>query len=102
MTSLFIEGASVTSNSENNNPNFRFLATASNNTTYNFVTAELHGPFIASATKYENVSSGWGGSNIRHRRTTGFHDAAVSYDGFELNAGTNITATISVYGYNKG
>jgi hypothetical protein len=102
MTTLFIESASVSSNSENNTSNFRFLATASNNNANNFVTCELHYPFNTTVTKYENVSSGWAGSAIRQRRTTGFHDQNLSYDGFELNAATNITGTISVYGYNKG
>ena len=100
-TTIFAESSTLFSNSENAVGNFRFLATASNNLTYNFVTAELHGPFLTSATKYQNIHSGWG-ANIRQRQTTGFHDAAISYDGFELTAPSNITATISVYGYNKG
>jgi len=101
-TTIFAEAATLFSNSENNTASFRFLATASSTTVYNFVTAEIHSPFLATPTRYENVHSGWGGTNTRQRRTTGFHDHAISYDGFQLTAPSNITATISVYGYNKG
>jgi hypothetical protein len=47
-------------------------------------------------------SSGWDGSNVTNRSATGMHAQVVSYDGFDLSAGTDITATISVYGYNEG
>jgi hypothetical protein len=49
--------------------------------------------------------SGWDGSSVINRSATGFHFTADNYDGFEFVAttgGSNISATINVYGYNKG
>jgi hypothetical protein len=62
---------------------------------------DVYGPAVATNTRYQVVSAGWSGTNVRYRSAMGFHDQAIAYDGFDLNADFNITATISVYGYNK-
>jgi hypothetical protein len=105
MTNIFVGGTSISSNSENNQSSWRGVycgAGTSGNANigfYNTLTFDLFGPFATNSTRYEMQSSAWDGSQTNNRSATGFHDQPTSYNGFELSAGSNITATISVYGY---
>jgi hypothetical protein len=102
MTNIFADGASLTSSSQNNIANWRALNIDSSNTSViNALRFELYGPALANSTRYHVIGAGWSGTNVRYRQAMGFHDPSVAYDGFDLTASSNITATISVYGYNK-
>jgi hypothetical protein len=102
IANVFVEGSTINASAENNTANWRGMnigSTATNG--LNFLKFDLYGPAVAINTRYQNVSSGWNGTNIRYRSGTGFHDNGNIFDGFDLTASTTITATISVYGYNK-
>ena len=103
MTNIFASGGTLITTSENVQVSWRgvFCGAGGSVGTYNSLTFDLYGPFLASATRYDMQSSAWDGTNVVNRSATGFHGESTSWDGFELSAGSNITATISVYGYRK-
>jgi hypothetical protein len=102
LANIFADGASISAQAENNTANWRALnigSTATNG--LNQFKFDLYGPAVAVNTRYNYIGAGWSGTNVRYRSGMGFHDQSVSYDGFDLTASTTITATITVYGYNK-
>jgi hypothetical protein len=102
MTNIFAAGGSISSSSENNQTSWRGMFTGSGTSRYGALCFDLFTPFASVESKYIMQSSGWDGSTVINRSANGFHDSAVSYNGFELSASSNITATIQVFGYNKG
>jgi hypothetical protein len=103
MTNLFVEGTSVTSSGENNVGSWRAMNLgAAGNPTFNSLKFDVYGPQVASHTRYQVNGGGWSGSQVRYRSAVGFQGESISFDGFQLNASSNISATITVYGYNKG
>jgi hypothetical protein len=81
------------------------MFTGSGFSNYGALTFDLFSPNVATQTRYIMQSSGWDGTSVINRSATGFHFVGSAYNGFELSAstgGSNITSTISVYGYNKG
>jgi hypothetical protein len=105
MTNIFCSGGSISSTSENNQTSWRAMFTGSGFSNYGALTFDLFSPNVATQTRYIMQSSGWDGTSVINRSATGFHFVGSAYNGFELSAstgGSNITATISVYGYNKG
>ena len=103
MTNIFASGGTLVTTSENNDVSWRgvFCGAGGSDGKNNFLTFDLYGPFLATNTRYDMQSSAWDGSNVVNRSATGLHDQSVSYDGFELSAGSSIYATITVYGYRK-
>jgi hypothetical protein len=99
-TNIFSGGGAISSTSENGRTAFRgiFLG-AAGNPSYNSLVFDIFGPFQASPTRYQSQSGGYDGTNVANRSAIGFHSLATSYDGFELVASSNITATITVYAY---
>jgi hypothetical protein len=102
MTNIFCAGGSISSTSENNQTSWRGIFTGTGFPNYGALTFDLYSPYVVTQSRYIMQSSGWDGSVVINRSATGFHFSALAYDGFELSASSNITATISVYGYNKG
>ena len=103
ISNIFVEGTSIQSVGENNTTSWRAMNIGSVGTgPINSLKFELYGPGASINTRYQMNSGGWNGSTIRNRSGIGFHDVATPYDGFDLTASGNISATISVYGYNKG
>jgi hypothetical protein len=106
MTNIFAYGGSISSSSENALSSWRGIFTGANQGLYGTLSFDVYSPQVAaSVSRYQMTSSGWDTNFVTNRSATGFHAQTVSYDGFELlstTAGANITATISVYGYNKG
>ena len=105
MTNVFASGGSISSTSENNQTSWRGMFTGASFANYAALTFDIFSPNVATQTRYIMQSSGWDGSSVINRSANGFHFVGSAYDGFELlstTGGANITATISVYGYNKG
>jgi hypothetical protein len=105
MTNVFASGGSISSTSENNQTSWRGMFTGANFANYAALTFDIFSPNVATQTRYIMQSSGWDGTSVINRSANGFHFVGSAYDGFELlstTGGANITATISVYGYNKG
>jgi hypothetical protein len=99
---IFADGAALSSAAENNTANWRALNIGSTGTNaLNQFKFDLYGPAVAVNTRYNYIGAGWSGTNVRYRSGMGFHDNGNIFDGFDLTASTTITATISVYGYNK-
>jgi hypothetical protein len=99
---IFADGAALSSAAENNTGNWRALNIGSTATNaLNQFKFDLYGPAVAVNTRYSYIGAGWSGTNVRYRSGMGFHDNGNIFDGFDLTASTTITATISVYGYNK-
>jgi hypothetical protein len=103
MTNIFASAGAISSTSEAGQVSWRgvYCGTGGSDGKYNLLTFDLFGPFLATATRYDMRSSAWDSTSVVNRSATGFHDLSTSYDGFELSAGSNITATITVYGYRK-
>ncbi|CAB4138693.1 hypothetical protein UFOVP335_9 [uncultured Caudovirales phage] len=102
LANIFVENTSIQSLGENATTNWRAMNIgAAGITGRNSLKFDLYGPAVATPTRYQMNSGGWSGSQIRYRSAVGFHDLSTAYDGFDLTASSNITATISVYGYNK-
>jgi hypothetical protein len=77
------------------------LSAASTSTSYSFQTIEIFNPFLATETQMTSTQ-------LERNGETGsmqiaYHNQTVSYDGFTVfsPASTNISGTISVYGFNK-
>jgi hypothetical protein len=102
MANLFVENTSVSALAENNTGSWRVMNIGTTTTTINSLKFDLYGPAVVANTRYQMNSEAWSGTTIRYRSGVGFHDSGNAFDGFELVASSNITATISVYGYNKG
>lgn len=103
MTNIFASAGSISSTSENAQSSWRGIYGGANQGLYGLLSFDVYSPQVASSvSRYAMQSSGWDGSFVTNRSATGMHAQVVSYDGFDLSAATNITATISVYGYNKG
>lgn len=101
LANIFVENTSIQSLGENNTGSWRAMNIGSALTfPINSLKFDLYGPAIATNTRYQMNGGGWSGTFIRYRSAVGFHDVPTSYDGFQLIAGSNITATINVYGYN--
>ena len=103
MTNIFCSGGAISSTSENGQTSWRgvYCGTGGSDGKYNSLTFDLYGPYLTTATRYDMQASAWDAATVVNRSATGFHDVSTSYNGFELSAGSNITATISVYGYRK-
>jgi hypothetical protein len=99
-TNIFSGGGTIVSTSENGRTSWRGMNLgAAGNPVYNSLVFDIFGPFVALATRYQMQSGGWNGTDILNRSAIGFHALNTAYDGFELVASTNITATITVYAY---
>lgn len=61
------------------------------------ISLDIMNPFATQKTFLHGQTS----QNDRGRSYQGIFDATTSFDGFTLLPGTNITGTVSVYGYNK-
>jgi hypothetical protein len=101
VSNIFVENTSITSTGENNITSWRGISIGLSAVaaSLNVLKFDIFGPATTERTRYQMSSSAWTGSQIRYRQGMGFHDQTVSYDGFQLIATSNITATISVYGY---
>lgn len=102
LANIFVENTSIQSLGENGTTNWRamnigFAGSAGRNS----LKFDLYGPAVATPTRYQMNNGGWSGTQVRYRSGVGFHDLSTAYDGFELTASSNITATIAVYGYNR-
>jgi hypothetical protein len=105
MTNIFASGGSISSSSENAQSSWRGIFNGAAQGLYGTLMFDVYSPFASSVSRYQMQSSGFDLTNVTNRSATGMHAQVVSYDGFELlstTGGANITATISVYGYNKG
>jgi hypothetical protein len=68
----------------------------------NLITLEIGRPFVATQTSFiSNVLEVRSGTGTLTRMFTGAHASLTSFDGFTLIAGSNMTASVSVFGYNK-
>lgn len=104
MTNIFASGGSISSSSENAQTSFRgvYCGTGGTGTgPFNFLEFDIYGVFATTPTRYRMQSSAWDGTNTVNRSATGFHDGSTSFNGLELSAGSNITCTVSIYGYRK-
>ena len=102
MTNIFCSGGTISSTSENNQTSWRAMFTGANFSNFGALTIDIFSPNVATQTRYIMQGSGWDGSSVINRSSTGFHFVGNSFDGFELfstTGGADITATISVYGY---
>jgi hypothetical protein len=63
---------------------------------------DIHYPNVAGRTIFNYSISGDNGSSYMGGAGSGFHNVATAYTGFTIfPASSNITGTLSVYGYNK-
>jgi len=68
----------------------------------NLITIEIGRPFIATPTTFiSNVLENRSGTGVLARMFTGIHATSTSFDGFTLITTSNMTASVSVFGYNK-
>jgi hypothetical protein len=70
----------------------------------NFMTFDLMNPFLSTVTKSISQGNYSDPTNPFYtEQFTGYHSTAASYDGIRIiPAGSSITGTIRVYGYNNG
>ena len=61
---------------------------------------ELGSPAIAEQTSLSSLNS-YNTANNQIMIRNGFHSTATAYDGFSILCVSNITGSVSVYGYNK-
>jgi hypothetical protein len=102
LANMFIDNTSISSVGENNTGSWRLMNIgAAGNGTLNSVKFDLYSPALAVNTRYQVNGGAWSGSQIRYRSGVGFHDQALSFDGFTILAASQISCTISIYGYNK-
>jgi len=78
---------------ESGSTNFNVLAESSPAS----ISLDIMNPFNSAKTFLHGETS----QNDRGRSWQGVFDATTSFTGFSLIPGTNITGTVSVYGYNK-
>jgi hypothetical protein len=92
-----IAGASSTASAfSESNTSFRNVYRGSTNVAIGEIS--IYRPFAASTTFFSGLS----GTEDQFSTQTGYHNQAVSYDGFSLiTNGNNFSATISTYGINS-
>ena len=96
-------GSTVVASRTNSQTSFQFGAMGANVGDYDSLTTlEISRPFNATPTTFlSQVNENRSATGVLVRSFAGLHAASTSYDGFTIIASFNMTATISIFGYNK-